>query len=595
MATAARGKRGPEVLQDEPAAKRTCPPVDLEAEAKPPTPPTTTKAPKAGSRARPGIPPKTPATSRVPTEVFGSRKLAKLGPQRLPGQYAVLADIFGGLHTIYPVLKNRGKRCTFDNAQRGVEEKCGRRFTPAHLAQIKHLYPEAIRLQQVRVARGDQPGQADTTFVITLCMDEAATGAALADATPQRKAQAVQAEFQRRLGNLVVDHYKDFLRAEGRALSLPEGPIADWDPDFDLDGLPEIPQADLLEGVAVSSTLSPGDSNASVPSTARKPPLCPGSTCHSNPRRLSFTKAASLDAAILADAESRAAQMTEEELVAQLPAELRRQSLEGTLPISFDTLRKMHQQQEAHAALHSADNIAQRKRSAAMSVLPKTFDIVRTVFGLKGKNVKPLNEIGAAIQRASEEEVAERLSVLVEFAPEFIPQQDKQRAVQLVCKRWHDLLCTSASPGPWGSVNINLDKFVIKETYEDGSWDDPPRENTEKLVLIGGGSPGPWGSVSINLDNFILNAELRGWKLGRSTQRKHGQAPGRCPDLRLELVLKGVGPIRCFLGMKQLQSAVLYVDNDSRVHIQAAQEQLALQCEQGLRRQLPELVGDFWG
>ncbi|KAK9805467.1 hypothetical protein WJX72_000014 [[Myrmecia] bisecta] len=135
--------------------------------------------------------------------------------------------------------------------------------------------------------------------------------------------------------------------------------------------------------------------------------------------------------------------------------------------------------------------------------------------------------------------------------------RDKQRAVQLVCKRWHDLLCTSGSPGLWGSVQVYPNKFLDPPSF---GWDTPPDINCDKVLgclswiskRIGGidklqvhtdlaGHGSEDGGISIDHGGVkaLLFKQFFTCMLGFL-------APARCPDLQLELVLTGggVGGIR---------------------------------------------------
>ena len=61
---------------------------------------------------------------------------------------------------------------------------------------------------------------------------------------------AMRMELERRLSNLVLQHYKDFLEAKGRPLQIPEdtataGGAAAWDEDSDWERVANVEAADL--------------------------------------------------------------------------------------------------------------------------------------------------------------------------------------------------------------------------------------------------------------------------------------------------------------------------------------------------------------
>ena len=57
-------------------------------------------------------------------------------------------------------------------------------------------------------------------------------------------------ELERRLSNLVLQHYRGFLEAKGRPLQIPvdtatAGAATAWDEDFDWERVPNVEAADL--------------------------------------------------------------------------------------------------------------------------------------------------------------------------------------------------------------------------------------------------------------------------------------------------------------------------------------------------------------
>ena len=127
--------------------------------------------------------------------------------------------------------------------------------------------PVAAGLEVQRPAQNyTQPGQA-----------AGSTGGRVADATPERRSTvtsghaatpskhqaaslkgkaftaemgAMRMEVERRLSNLVLQHYRGFLEAKGRPLQIPvdaatAGAAAAWDEDFDWERVPNVEAADL--------------------------------------------------------------------------------------------------------------------------------------------------------------------------------------------------------------------------------------------------------------------------------------------------------------------------------------------------------------
>ncbi|XP_073386415.1 uncharacterized protein [Physcomitrium patens] len=87
--------------------------------------------------------------SDTPDEVYLS--LPKKTPAHLPEKFALLESFYEGVEAAVSLLGIRCQLCTFQAVCATVEATTKRRFLQKHLAQIKHILPEAVDLEYVRL------------------------------------------------------------------------------------------------------------------------------------------------------------------------------------------------------------------------------------------------------------------------------------------------------------------------------------------------------------------------------------------------------------------------------------------------------------
>ncbi|CAN8247600.1 unnamed protein product [Cochlearia groenlandica] len=71
--------------------------------------------------------------------------------EKLPEKYEILGKFFDALDSSIVLSKLRGSKPTFFNISRKIEHLTERRFCHNHLAQIKHILPEAIEIKRVLI------------------------------------------------------------------------------------------------------------------------------------------------------------------------------------------------------------------------------------------------------------------------------------------------------------------------------------------------------------------------------------------------------------------------------------------------------------
>ncbi|AEC08516.1 CDT1-like protein A [Arabidopsis thaliana] len=111
----------------------------------------------AGSRRRSEDPVASSAKSRLffdsssssPSKRKSSNKNAE--KEKLPEKYENLGKFFEALDNSMLLSKLRGSKPTFSNISKQIEHLTERRFCYSHLAQIKHILPEAIEIKRVLI------------------------------------------------------------------------------------------------------------------------------------------------------------------------------------------------------------------------------------------------------------------------------------------------------------------------------------------------------------------------------------------------------------------------------------------------------------
>ncbi|XWS31443.1 hypothetical protein CRYUN_Cryun23aG0076300 [Craigia yunnanensis] len=85
------------------------------------------------------------ATESTPPKASGDR------PDKLPEKYEILCEFFDSLDSAIRLLKLKGSIRTFTNISPKIECLTDRRFSYGHLAQLKHILPEAIEIKRMLI------------------------------------------------------------------------------------------------------------------------------------------------------------------------------------------------------------------------------------------------------------------------------------------------------------------------------------------------------------------------------------------------------------------------------------------------------------
>lgn len=209
---------------------------------------------------------------------------SKAGQLPLPYKYRHLLDIFKGLDSVVAMFHNRRECITFKKLKPAVQRMLRKNFTEMHLAQIKHVYPEAFIFSQMKMRNFGSVSKADYyQLVISPNVEQ------LADQEPQPQQQrsnkineddvlasaqstsmnphvmtARIQKFQNLLLQRVMREHDKFLRSLDPPIIINKQ-LTRWHPEFDLENVAEVELAPLPQPPNVEKYSSAKD----ILSTAR--------------------------------------------------------------------------------------------------------------------------------------------------------------------------------------------------------------------------------------------------------------------------------------------------------------------------------------
>ncbi|XP_010510219.1 PREDICTED: CDT1-like protein a, chloroplastic [Camelina sativa] len=86
------------------------------------------------------------------TDSSSSKRVSKnTEKEKLPEKYEILGSFFDALDSSILLSKLRGSKPTFSNISGKIEHLTERRFCYSHLAQLKHILPEAMEIKRVLI------------------------------------------------------------------------------------------------------------------------------------------------------------------------------------------------------------------------------------------------------------------------------------------------------------------------------------------------------------------------------------------------------------------------------------------------------------
>lgn len=220
-----------------------------------------------------------PAYKRYASLVEGSRA----GQLPLPYKYRHLLDVFKGLDSVVAMFHNRKECITFKKLKPAVQRMLRKNFTEMHLAQIRHIYPEAFIFSQMKMRNFGSVSKADYFQLIIspnveqvpeqqveksqrftkIDEDDVLSSAQSTSMNPHVMTARMQ-RFQSLLLDRVKRAHDQFLRSQDPPIII-EKALTRWHPQFDLESCPEVELAPLPQPPNVEKYSSAKD----ILSTAR--------------------------------------------------------------------------------------------------------------------------------------------------------------------------------------------------------------------------------------------------------------------------------------------------------------------------------------
>ncbi|XP_016972488.1 DNA replication factor Cdt1 [Drosophila rhopaloa] len=221
-----------------------------------------------------------PAYKRYANLVEGSRA----GQLPLPYKYRHLLDVFKGLDSVVAMFHNRKETITYKKLKPAVQRMLRRNFTESHLAQIRHVYPEAFIFSQMKTRNFGSVSKADY-FQLVISPNVEPLPEQEQSEKPQRfgkineddvlaSAQSTSMNphvmtarmhrFQSLLLDRVMRAHNQFLRSQDPPIIIDKA-LTRWHPQFDLESCPEVEMAALPQPPNVEKYSSAKD----ILSTAR--------------------------------------------------------------------------------------------------------------------------------------------------------------------------------------------------------------------------------------------------------------------------------------------------------------------------------------
>ncbi|KAG0323798.1 replication licensing factor Cdt1 [Dissophora globulifera] len=189
--------------------------------------------------------PSTGTTIRSRNSLNGSSKIFRQAgaahetivdkPLPLPTHLRALHSIFEGLEEVMALTKAQGRHCFYHKLKRNVELQSSRNFDIKHLAQIKTILPEVYQLTSEPCLHDGKKIQ--SIKIDTLGVNEGPTPSFIPQGEVRKKL------FIDRLIDHVQKHHQVFLISSTPARMNPY-PLR-WHPDFNLETVPEIDEAEM--------------------------------------------------------------------------------------------------------------------------------------------------------------------------------------------------------------------------------------------------------------------------------------------------------------------------------------------------------------
>ncbi|KAH8370537.1 hypothetical protein KR093_003987 [Drosophila rubida] len=203
---------------------------------------------------------------------------SKAGQLPLPYKYRHLLDIFKGLDSVVAMFHNRKECITFKKLKPAVQRMLRKNFTETHLAQIKHVYPDAFIFSQMKMRNFGSVSKADYFQLVIspnveqvpeqqrlnkIDENDVLASAQSTSMNPHVMTARMQ-KFQSLLLQRVMQEHDSFLRSLDPPIIINKM-LTRWHPEFDLESCAEVELGQLPQPPNVEKYSSAKD----ILSTAR--------------------------------------------------------------------------------------------------------------------------------------------------------------------------------------------------------------------------------------------------------------------------------------------------------------------------------------
>ncbi|XP_052860608.1 DNA replication factor Cdt1 [Anopheles cruzii] len=377
--------------------------------------------------------PVTASPKKVPAyQRYHALTIPGLPTLHLPYKYRSLLELFKCIDTVVAMFHNRKEQITFKKLKPAVQRMARKNFYESHLAQIKHLYPEAFLLSlEMTKNYGSATKHETHQLVIRPNIQEKPTEDKekhdvdfLRTLQNQAMNSHVMIERQQRFHRLLLEKAKDahqeFLAARDPPLSVEREKIVRWHEEFDVESAcPDIEQVALPQPPNVEKFSSAKD----VLSTARNlfncgTPLERALQRLEEKKRQTATTTATANLSIMdASEHNKRSVSVKPEATTRITADY---DVLKNIPKAL--LEKIRAKQAAKALDQMTRRPSQEKEAIKYGRLPELARHIRNVFVTERKNVLPLETPLVKIENSYRgkltlQELEEHIRLIAQLVP----------------------------------------------------------------------------------------------------------------------------------------------------------------------------------
>lgn len=341
----------------------------------------------------------------------------------LPFKYRYLLEIFKAVDNVCAIFFNRKEKITFKKLKPAVQRMLRKNFFESHLAQINKLMPNAYEFSQEKTRNFGSTSKADYyQLVIKPNVKGANDDVSQLTLSPQLLIERTR-EMQKKLTDLVYDEHDKFLQTLEIPVTVTRGALRRWHPDFQLENVRDVEQAELPLPPNVEKFSCAKD----ILSTARNLFNC-STPMERALERLDAKKSEEKGKQVQNKEQSEAvANATPKRGLANAESSPSTSSLLKGVPPSL--LEKIRAKQAAKALDQMTRRPSQERDAAKYAQLPEIARHVRNVFVTEKKGVLPLENVLTKLQnsykaRNTFKELEEALKLISEEMPRFLSFHD---------------------------------------------------------------------------------------------------------------------------------------------------------------------------